>query len=642
MMGAVVVYLFVPPSQRPAFIERLEYLAYDQRMQLSVSSDTIDSQIVVVDIDQPSQDSRGQWPWPRNLTANLIANLLEHYQVSGVGLDVYFPDEASCAREADSVLGDVLQQYSSNIVMALKVTNQSQPARKNRSDVTGNGVLLQGNSSLSPTARYWGNGIYYSGNLARFVTPQTAIGHIIPVVDPEDDKVRRLLPVYRFGKQYFDTLSLSMWRQMLGADSLLLDTSLDNWLDSPKLRLMVGGEVIPGYAIPINHRGEVLIPYHANVDTVSAVDVMDKRLSPDSLVGKFVLIGSSAQAQGDDLVSTPLRSQLPGVEIHAVMLGAMLASAQAGEVPRFKVQPAHEITLQVVLMLFSLLSLLLARRFGVRAMLLTGPLLLVSWAAGNYWLWAAQNVALEFLPLAAFTLMLLLYLGISDLLEINVRHRHVRRMFGYYLPEAVVHRLATDWQGTDWLKPERREMTILFADVQGFTTMAETLPPEVVADITKQLFTGLTGVIHQHQGTVDKYMGDAVMAFWGAPLFDDDHALHAAQAALAMQKTVADLNETIFKHQEIHIRLGIGINTGMVVVGNLGSEQRHAYTVMGSAVNTASAIQQLTRNYPYDILAGEETAHQLPESMRLDLGAVATRKLLHKIKIFAVKGAVVE
>lgn len=641
MMGGVVVYLFIPPSQRPAFIERLEYLAYDQRMQLSASPDTIDSQIVVVDIDQPSQDRKGQWPWPRNLTADLIANLLEHYQVSGVGLDVYFPDEASCSREADGVLAQVLQQYSPNIVMALKLTDKHQAVRKMRGDVTGKGVALEGADKLPFTVGYWGNSVDYSGNLARFVTPQTAIGHIIPVVDPEDDKVRRLLPVYRFGKQYFDTLSLSMWRQMLGADSLLLDTSLDNWLDSPKFRLMIGGEKTR-YTIPVNHRGEVLIPYHAKVDTVSAADVLDKRLSPESLAGKFVLIGSSAQAQGDDLVATPLRSQLPGVEIHAVMLGAMLASAEEGEKPRFKVQPQHEITLQVVLMFFALLLLLLARRFGVRTMLLSGPLLLASWAVGNYWLWAGYNIALEMLPLAALILMLLMYLGISDLLEINARHRHVRRMFGYYLPAPVVHRLAADWQGTDWFKPERREMTIMFADVQGFTAMAESLPPEVVAEITKQLFTSLTEAIHQHQGTVDKYMGDAVMAFWGAPLLDDEHALHAAQAALAIQEAVSHLNETVFKYQEIHIRLGIGINTGVVVVGNLGSEQRHAYTVMGGAVNTASAIQQLTRNYPYDILAGEETAHQLPESMRLDLGAVATRKLLHKIKIFAVKGAVVE
>jgi adenylate cyclase len=212
-------------------------------------------------------------------------------------------------------------------------------------------------------------------------------------------------------------------------------------------------------------------------------------------------------------------------------------------------------------------------------------------------------------------------------------------MFGYYLPEPVVQRLAIERQGSDWLKPERREMTILFADIQGFTAMAEMLPPEVVANITKQLFTNLTGVIHEHQGTVDKYMGDAVMAFWGAPLLDDQHALHAAKAALAMQAVVSQLNTAVFSQQNINIHLGIGINTGVVVVGNLGSEQRHAYTVMGGAVNAASAIQQLTRHYPYDILAGEETASQLPASIQVDLGSAETRKLPHKLRVFAITDA---
>ncbi len=639
IMGAVILHLFTPPSQRFAFLERLEYLAYDQRMQWFASPDTVDSQVVVVDIDQPSQDRKGQWPWPRNITADMISTLLEHYQVAGVGLDVYFPDEASCSPEADRVLAQVLQQYSTTIVMALKLTDQHQASRKIRGDVTGHGIVLEGVDTLPSTAHYWGNGVDYSGNLAKFITPATAIGHIIPVTDQADGKVRRLLPVYQFKGQYFDALSVSMWRQILAADSLRLDTSLDHWLDSPKLRLMLGGEPMGTLHIPVNQFGEVLIPYHAQVESVSAADVLDKYLDADSLKGKFVLIGSSAKAQGDDLVATPLKSELPGVEIHAVMLGAMLAQMD-GESPRFKVQPQHEAILQVMLMFLVLLLLLVARHFGVRTMLLTGPLLLGVWVASNDWLWVTQNVALGILPLTEFILLLLLYLGISDLLEINSRHRHMRRMFGYYLPEAVVQRLAADRQGTDWLKPERREMTILFADVQGFTSMAEVLSPEAVTEITKQLFTSLTAVIHQHQGTVDKYMGDAVMAFWGAPLLDGQHALHAAQAALAMQIAVSKLNETVFKQQKIHIRLGIGINTGTVVVGNLGSEQRHAYTVMGGAVNAASAIQQLTRHYPYDILAGEDTARQLPASMQFDLGSAETRKLLHKIRIFAVIGDV--
>ena len=638
ILGAVVVYLFIPPAQRPAFLERLEYVAYDQRMQLSVSSTTVDSEIVVIDIDQSSQDQKGQWPWPRHLTAEMLTLLLTHYQVAGVGLDVYFPDETGCSSDLDSELSEVLQEYADNIVMALKLTDKPQAIRKKRGDVTGEGVSLVGIDGLPPAAQYLGHGVDFSGNLARFVTPQSAIGHIIPVIDT-DAKVRQLLPVYQFAGQYFDALSLSMWRQILGADSLQLDTSLDHWWDSPKLRLMLGGQPVGQLHIPVNEFGEVLIPFHSRVESVSAADVLDKTIDAESLKGKFVLMGSSAKAQGDDLVATPLKPELPGVEIHAVMLGAMLAQMDDGAAPRFKTQPLYEKYFQVALMCVVLLVLLVAHQFGVRAMLVTGPLLLGAWIVSNYWLWAVQNIALVLLPLMALILLLLMYLVISDLLDINARHRHIRRMFGYYLPEPVVQRLAIERQGSDWLKPERREMTILFADIQGFTAMAEMLPPEVVANITKQLFTNLTGVIHEHQGTVDKYMGDAVMAFWGAPLLDDQHALHAAKAALAMQAVVSQLNTAVFSQQNINIHLGIGINTGVVVVGNLGSEQRHAYTVMGGAVNAASAIQQLTRHYPYDILAGEETASQLPASIQVDLGSAETRKLPHKLRVFAITDA---
>jgi adenylate cyclase len=634
-MGAVMVYLFMPTALMPAFLKRLEYLVYDQRMQLSVATDTLDSQIVVVDIDQRSQQKKGRWPWPRNVTAELIAVLLEHYQVAGIGLDVYFPNEANCSVEADDVLMSVLQRYSPFIVMALKLKDRDPEDLVQRADGTGKGVALSGIDNLLADHSYVGRAIDYSGNLERFIAHQPAIGHILPVTDG-DAKVRRLKPLYQFENQYFDTLSLAMWRQILAADSLRLDVSLDHWLDSPKFRLMLGGQDTP-YYVPVNQQGEVLIPYHSQVESVSAVDVLDKFLDAGSLKGKFILIGSSAKAQGDDLVATPLNPELPGVEIHAVMLGAMLAQME-GQSQRFKVQPTHEKALQVVLMFLAVIMLLGARQLGVRAMLMVGPLLLLSWVAFNYWMWLSLNVALDFLPLSALILMLLLYFGISDLIEINARHQHVRKMFGYYLPAPVVQRLATDRTGIDWLKPERKEMTIMFADVQGFTVMAEALLPEEVADITWRLFTSLTDVIHKHQGTVDKYMGDAVMAFWGAPLPDSQHVLHATEAAREIQQVVEYMNETVFKDKSISIRMGIGINTGVVVVGNLGSEQRHAYTVMGAAVNAASAIQQLTRYYEHNILIGEEAASYLPESMRVEVGDVVTKKLSHKIKIFALKG----
>lgn len=627
------MYFFTPPAFVPEVFKRLEYLVYDQRMSLSVDNKTIDSQVVIVDIDQYSQQKKGRWPWPRDITASLISKLVVDYQVTSVGLDIYFPDEVNCSRESDIVLQDVLERYSSSIVMAVKPLDKKLGTLEQRGDVAGQGVIFQVVNQFSPSVQYWGNAVDYSGNLGRFVAHEAAVGHILPITDI-DAKVRRLMPLYRLGTKYFDALSLAMWRQTLAADGLKLDVTLDHWLDSPKFRLALQDQTMP-FSLPVNDQGEVLIPYYAKVETVSAADILDEKISLDSLKGKFILVGSSAKAQGDDLVATPFNPELPGVEIHAVMLGAMLA--QMDGVQRFKIQPTYEGVLQLLLMIVATACLLISRAFGVRAMLLVGPLLLVAWGGGNYWLWVGLNVALAFLPLAALILILLGYLGVADLVEINARHQHIRKLFGYYLPAPVVQRLVVNKAGVDWLKPERKELTILFADVQGFTVMAETLLPEEVAEITWRLFTELTTVIHKHQGTVDKYMGDAVMAFWGAPLEDDQHSLHAVQAACEILQVVQQLNDTVFNVRKIRIRMGIGINTGAMVVGNLGSEQRHAYTVMGATVNEASAIQQLTRHYPYDILAGEGTVQNLPESMWEKVGDVETRKLSHKVKIFALK-----
>jgi adenylate cyclase len=392
--------------------------------------------------------------------------------------------------------------------------------------------------------------------------------------------------------------------------------------------------------MPVNERGEVLIPYNHPGQTtayqrISAIDVLNKSTPVDALSGRLVLVGSSATSVGDE-VATPLAKSLPGVEVHATLLGALLASSEAGGQQQFKVQPSNEKWLQLVLLVVMSAGLLFARHFAVWGAVLAAPLLLGVWAVGNFLLWSRFNIAVEFLPPALLLVVLMAYLIITDLLDINARHQHVRKMFGYYLPEAVVQRLANDRTGTDWLKPERRDMTVLFADIHDFTGMAESLTPEEVAGITYELFSGLTDVIHQHNGTVDKYMGDAVMAFWGAPLPDSDHALHAVTAARAMQDAVVRMNKQVFSSKNITIRLGIGINTGAMVVGNLGSIQRHAYTVMGAAVNIASGIQQLTRKYPHDILVGEETAARLSgETAHLD--TVKIKRLQQDVKVFAVK-----
>jgi adenylate cyclase len=636
----LVVYVFTQPAHRPAIFKRIEFIAYDLRMQFSTSSEITDPRVVVVDIDDDSLKRVERWPWSRDKFAQLVTNLKTDYQVAEVGLDVMFVDQVCNGQASDQKLVDIFRQYPPVMALSLQ-TELKEGEVQSRSGESGKGVDLQGVIEIPPGQAWWGIALGYVGNLADFLNSESTVGHISPTRD-QDGKVRRISPVFQWDSQFYDTLSLAVARQYFDTDSLYWDDSLDNWFDSPKLRL---GAANSQMYMPISIYGDVLIPYSAGRQLsayrrISAADILEKKYPLDQLTDKFVLIGTSATGQADTVV-TPLTTALPGVEVHAALLSALLGGI-LDQQQQFKIQPANEKWLQLGLLIFLSSFLLLTRRFGVWGMLLTAPLLLGVWAAGNYLLWVRFNLAVEFLPPALLILSVMTYVVIADLLDINARHQHVRRMFSYYLPSVVVQRLANDRTGTDWLKAERRDMTVLFADVYGFTTMAESLSPEVVADITYQLFSSLTEVIHRHSGTVDKYMGDAVMAFWGAPLPDDEHALNAIKAAHDMQKAVKHLNETVFIERKISIRLGIGINTGTMVVGNLGSSLRHTYTVMGAVVNTASAIQQLTRRYLRDILLGEETASRLPGSMSIDLGFTEIKKLTHKIKIFALNSSEIE
>ena len=651
MLMLIMVYVVTPFAKTPEPLQWLEFLAYDMKMQYAVhtaqsaattvaqkvgnavADAAIDTRIVVVDIDEESQKRFGRWPWPRDLTAQLIETLGRDYQASWIGLDAHFPYQVYRGDAADQRLAQVLQAYSP--VMALRlitVEDQKQGVAPMHIGEAGSGALAQALHGNVP-ANQLGQAVGYVGNLPLFVSQERIVGHITPI-DDSDSKKRRLNLLYKLDNRYFSTLALALWRQSLGADGLIYDDHLNNWLDSPKWYLSYGGQPSP-YYVPVNENGEVLIPYHNRVQTVSASKILNKEIAINDLAGKFILVGSSAEAQGDDLVATPLNPRLPGVEIHAEMLSAMLDQSMDG-VQSFKIQPSNETWLQLILLIITTGLLLFARSFGIRTLLIIAPVLLLGWIGLNYWLWAWWNLAVEVLPLVILIIVMMTYIIVNDLLEINARHQHVRKMFSFYLPEPVVQRIANDRTGRDWLKPERRDMSVLFADMRGFTRMSETMQPEAVADITFQLFTEITDVIHKHGGTVDKYMGDAVMAFWGAPLADEDHALHATQAACAMQQAVTLLNEKNFAQQNIRIRLGVGINTGIMLVGNLGSAQRHAYTVMGSAVNFASAIQQLTRETEYDILVSEGTSARLPIEMTTDLGLISSKKFSHKVKVFAV------
>ncbi|HQN11982.1 MAG TPA: adenylate/guanylate cyclase domain-containing protein, partial [Quisquiliibacterium sp.] len=322
---------------------------------------------------------------------------------------------------------------------------------------------------------------------------------------------------------------------------------------------------------------------------------------------RIVLVGTSAPGL-TDLRATPLSAAFPGVEIHAGLLSGALDQAQR-----------HPIKVRSPLADTGMLALLLVLG-GVLAAampMLGAPGVLGLGAVSASGVWIAGAVAWShhgvLLPVAATLLavaaLTLLNLSLGYLIEGRAR-RAVAGLFGEYVSPALVERMMRDPQRYSRASSENRELTILFVDIRGFTRIAETMDPEALREYINVFLTVMTEIVHRHGGTLDKYIGDAVMAFWGAPLEDARHADHAVAAAIAMLEAVERLNTMLAGRGMPPLRIGVGVNTGVVRVGDLGSRLRRAYTVIGDPVNLAARFEGLTRQYDAPIIVGETTMRQ--------------------------------
>jgi len=442
----------------------------------------------------------------------------------------------------------------------------------------------------------------YAGNVEVLSRAAPAAGYFNFAPDA-DGLVRSLPLIARLGNEYHEALALAMFRRFTGAPRVLPGFAAQDARALVSVLLEQGGR---RQAIPVDEHARVRVPFRGaggpgggSFEYLSASDVLKGRTVPAHLAGKLVLIGSTAPGIYDQR-STPVSAVYPGVEVHANLLSGLLDA-------RVPVQPdwaaGYEILL--LLMIAATLAWGLPRLRAARAAQFTA-LLVAALVALNVWAYGARGLVL---PLAApLLLALLIYLGTTvwgHIVEGRNR-RSLARLFGSYVPPELVEEMARDPARYD-MRAENRELTVMFCDMRNFTQVSERLAPEDVRGLVNRFFSSMTVAIRAHRGTLDKYIGDAIMAFWGAPLADADHALHAVQAALAMAQRLNALNDELRERGLPQIGVGVGLNTGLVCVGDMGSDMRRSYTVMGDAVNLASRIEALTRHYGVDILAGEAT-----------------------------------
>ena len=385
---------------------------------------------------------------------------------------------------------------------------------------------------------------------------------------------------------------------------------------------------VGGLALPTAADGTALIPFRGKPKTFryySAADVL-AGTAPADFAGAIALVGTTAKGL-QDLRPTPLAADFPGVEIHASLLSGMLNQ-------NLKSVPANANAIEALIMLLTGLVVLFVIPYRDPLFNALGVVAVMGLvAAANLLLWIKLN---EVVPVAATLLMLAVLFGWNMLAGFMREERKIRRvsaMFGEYVPRERVAQMVESGERYSMVG-ESRTMTVLFSDVRDFTALSENLPPRELSAMLNAYLTPMTEIIHAHRGTVDKYVGDAIMAFWGAPIDNPNHARDAVLAALAMQRRISSLAQEFKKRGWPELVIGVGINTGAMNVGDMGSEFRKAYTVLGDAVNLASRLEGLTKEYGVAVIIGEDTRAAVPDIRCREIDRVRVKGRAHPVTIF--------
>lgn len=599
-----------------SLIKRLDYLLYDWRFNLLNSREHFarsDANIVIIDIDEASLYAEGRWPWPRDKLATLTRNLTEAGAVV-IAFDILMsePQENPTrrlqlqARQAgDEAMADALApfvertEYDQQLADTFAGVDVVMPFLFHEQAATRIGQLPAPVYSLSPEQAERLLAVQargYTGALPVLQEAAVGAGFIVPAID--GDGVLRSAPlITQYDNALYPSLSLAMGLAYYFIDGIDLSVArYNNQLD------VINWLQFADHRIRTDVAGRVLIPYlgeQGQFPYLSATDVLNQRIEPGVLDNALVLVGTSSVGLAD-LRTTPVGTQFPGVEIHATLLNALLA----GDFP-YTPDIAHTLTALILLVLGIIYSVI-SSRIGPLGLVSATLTLLALLVGLNFYFWHQQKVAL---PLAS---SLLLTIGLSALhllqgfLGERRTKQHLSSVFGQYVPQAhIEHMLAHP--NEFGFAGETRDMTVLFSDIRSFTTISESLDATELKDLLNRYFTPITESIFNHQGTIDKYVGDMVMAFWGAPLKDPDHARHALEAAVDMINTLSSLNPALNRLGYPTIEVGIGLNTGPMNVGDMGSQFRRAYTVLGDAVNLGARLEGLTKYYGVKILVGPDT-----------------------------------
>jgi len=660
----------------PLRIARLKTFDVYQRIQ---PREPVKYPVVVIDLDDESLAKYGQWPWPRTL----IAELLEKMAALGVGVigfDVVFPEPDRTSPAQIAALYDTLDEQARRSLLAMPSNDDVLAATIAKLPVVL-GQSTTDRASVDHADRPAANKASYAGVTVRAVDTQlqyadlllpnpgitrniealeqAARGMGVFNIDADVDSIVRNVPLlFRgAGKQIYPTLSVDMLRVATGAQTVLV--RWDPQIGIQDLVFQIPNSVT--FVIPADEKGRAWLHFarwtqdRKKAVYVSAKDVLDGVLPPKSLAGRWALIGTSAVGLLD-IKATPLDNFVPGVDVHAQLLEGILDVVEKtiqvakGEIAEFTSpflsRPNYAGGVEAVAIIGVGVLLIVA----IPLVGAVWSLLLVVVAIGgmigtSWYLFTERHQLVDMVYPAVAIFVLYTALTYLNYVREQAQRQQVRTAFSYYLSPALVEQLA---QNPDQLKlgGEMRVMSFLFSDIRGFTSISEQFKanPEGLVRLINRFLTPMTDLIMSKGGTIDKYMGDCIMAFWNAPIDDGEHARHACDAALAMLVRNRELNAELKAEAEaesrkfVPINVGIGVNSGECFVGNMGSDQRFDYSVIGDDVNLASRLEGQSKTYGVGIVCGEKTFARVPEHAFLELDLIKVKGKAEAVRIYTLLG----
>jgi adenylate cyclase len=655
-LAALSIYYFTFLGERPTpifqFLQRLEFDALDTRFRYRPASATpVDPRIVIVDIDQRSQEVLGKWPFARTHFAKMLDALRED-GAKVVGFDITFDKPDQTAAPVRKIWADLEQRKKQGEAIDPKyeawvhqlLAEYDADAQFGQA-IDRFGPVVLGNFYLSKeeltgiddaTLDQYADLVDWYGLSKNSIHPATgkqdfaemvqiyqregdlfaATVSNIPVLANPDNPDKTSIGFFNISSDADGVLRRSMLVLPFGRSKEVTDWQMFGSLEVQTIRLFFGlktSQLTVNYSqtgvvsldfgdklrIRPDSTGHMQINYHGprgSYPYFSIADVAQRKFAPGTFKDKIVLVGASATGIGD--LRTPPYGGIkyPGVEVHANVIDNLLNKG-------FLVRGARQVLWDFLLILFFGIPLgiwmaLVSPRWMWSGLALLAPLIAVNYAAFLHGWWL--NFTVPAATLIGNAMLVSLYRALVEEKE----KRRVRTAFGQYLSPEVIRRLLVN---PHLVEPKKTDITVMFSDIRGFTTISEKLDAQDLALFLNQYLSDMTSIVFDHLGTLDKYIGDAVMAFWGAPYEEPGHAAKACNTAVEMMKRVREMQKTWEAEGKPHLDIGIGLNTGVASVGNMGSVLRYGYTALGDTVNLSSRLEGLNKDYGTHILVNEST-----------------------------------